>query len=340
MSIKAGINGFGRIGRLAFRAGIERGDIDFVAVNAPDKTPEQLAYLFKYDSVHGRFQGEVEYDDNSLIINDKRTLILDSRNPNDLKWGELGVDYVLECTGKFLTRETAQVHLDNGARQVIFSAPSKDNTPMFVFGVNHETYTPDLDMVSNASCTTNCLAPLAKIVHEHFGIEEGLMTTVHAVTASEAAVDGFNKKNWRLGRTAFDNIIPTTTGAAKAVGKVIPELAGKLTGTSLRVPVPDVSVVDLTVRLTKGASYQEICSAMKAAAEGAYKGIVGYVDEHVVSTDFKTDDRTCIFDAKAGVALTDRFVKLVAWYDNEWAYSNKMLELLRHIHKVRTGETV
>lgn len=341
MSIRVGINGFGRIGRLAFRAGVERGDFDFVALNAPDKTPEQLAYLFKYDSVHGRFNGDVDYDDDGiLIINGKRTQLLDSRSPQDLKWGDLGVDYVLECTGKFLDRKSAQPHLDNGAKQIIFSGPSKDDTPMFVFGVNHETYTADLDMISNASCTTNCLAPMAKIINDKYGILEGLMTTVHAVTASEAAVDGFNKKNWRLGRTAFDNIIPTTTGAAKAVGKVIPELAGKLTGTSLRVPIPDVSVVDLTARLEKPASYAEICATMKAASENEFKGIVGYVDENVVSSDFKTDDRTCIFDVKAGVALSDTFVKLVAWYDNEWAYSNKMLDLLKHVHFVRTGEKI
>lgn len=340
MSIRVGINGFGRIGRLAFRAGIERGEFEFVALNAPDKTPEQLAYLFKYDSVHGRFNGDVSYDDDALLIDGKRIRLLDSRDPSKLDWGALGVDYVLECTGKFLDRKSAQPHLDSGAKLVIFSGPSKDDTPMFVYGVNHETYSPELDMISNASCTTNCLAPLAKIINDKYGIEEGLMTTVHAVTASEAAVDGFNKKNWRLGRTAFDNIIPTSTGAAKAVGKVIPELAGKLTGTSLRVPVPDVSVVDLTVRLKTPVSYDDICATMKAASENEFRGIVGYVNENVVSTDFKTDDRTCIFDAKAGVALSDTFVKLIAWYDNEWAYSNKMLDLLRHVHFVRTGETV
>jgi glyceraldehyde 3-phosphate dehydrogenase len=338
MGIKAGINGFGRIGRLALRAGIERGDVDFVALNAPDKTPEQLAYLFKYDSVHGRFEGDVTFDEQHLIINGKPTIVFDSRNPADLPWGDYGADYVLECTGRFLTREAVQPHLDNGAKVVVISAPPKDDTPLFVMGVNHNTYTPDLNVVSNASCTTNCLAPLAKIIHEHFGIEEGLMTTVHAVTASEAAVDGFNKKNWRLGRTAFDNIIPTSTGAAKAVGKVIPALKGKLTGTSLRVPVPDVSVVDLTVRLTTPVSYEEICQVMKQAAESEYRGIVGYVDEHVVSTDFKTDARTCIFDVKAGVALSDNFVKLIAWYDNEWGYSNKLLDLAKHVHSVRCPE--
>ncbi len=340
MSIRVGITGFGRIGRLAFRAGIERGGFKFVALNAPDKTAEQLAYLFKYDSVHGRYNGEVDYDEDELIIGDQRIKLLDSRDPADLPWGELGVDYVLECTGKFLDRKSAQPHLDRGAKMVIFSGPSKDDTPMFVYGVNHETYSTEMDMISNASCTTNCLAPMAKIINDKYGIEEGLMTTVHAVTASEAAVDGFNKKNWRLGRTAFNNIIPTSTGAAKAVGKVIPELAGKLTGTSLRVPVPDVSVVDLTARLSTPATYEEICQTMKEASKGAFKGIVGYVDEHVVSTDFLTDDRTCIFDAKAGVALSDTFVKLIAGYDNEWGYSNKMLDLRKYVHYVRTGETV
>ena len=340
MSIRTGVNGFGRIGRLAFRAGIERDDIDFVAINAPDKTPEQLAYLFKYDSVHGRFNGDVDFDDENLIVNGKKIRLLDSRNPADLHWGDLGVEYVLECTGKFLTRDAVKVHLDNGAKQVIISAPSKDDTPMFVYGVNQETYECSMDVISNASCTTNCLAPMAKVLNDHFGIIEGLMTTVHAVTASEAAVDGFNKKNWRLGRAAFDNIIPTTTGAAKAVGKVIPSLNGLLTGTSLRVPVADVSVVDLTVRLRTAAPYSEICRVMKEASETNFKGIIGYIDEHVVSSDFKTDNRTCIFDAKAGVALSENFVKLIAWYDNEWAYSNKMLDLLKHVHKVRTGEKI
>lgn len=340
MSIKAAINGFGRIGRLAFRAGIERGDVDFLAINAPDKTPEQLAYIFKFDSVHGRFNGTVDYDEAALIVNGRRVSLLGSRKIEELPWGGMGVDYVLECTGKFLTREACLPHLDNGAKQVIISAPAKDDTPMFVFGVNHNTYTEDMDVISNASCTTNCLAPMAKVIHDRFGIIEGLMTTVHAVTASEAAVDGFNKKNWRMGRTAFDNIIPTTTGAAKAVGKVIPELKGRLTGTSLRVPVADVSVVDLTVRLETPAKYEEICGAMREAARGEFSGIIGYVEDHVVSSDFKTDARTCVFDVKAGVALTDRFVKLIAWYDNEWAYSNKMLDVLMHVHSVRTGQPV
>ena len=339
MSIKAGINGFGRIGRLAFRAGILSGDIDFVAINAPDKTPDQLAYVFKYDTVHGRFPGTVEYDENHLIVNGKKVLLLNSRDPKTLGWGELGADYVLECTGKFLTKEAAQPHLDAGAKVVILSAPSKDDTPMFVCGVNLEKYTPDMTVISNASCTTNCLAPMAKVIHDCFGIEEGLMTTVHAATASEETVDGFSKKNWRLGRAAFDNIIPTSTGAAKAVGKVIPELKGKLTGMAMRIPTADISVVDLTARLKKPATYEEICKAMKDASEGAFKGIIGYTDEEVVSSDFRTDARTCIFDAKAGIALNDTFVKLIAWYDNEWGYSNKMLDLLRYVHGVRSGET-
>ncbi len=335
MSIKLGINGFGRIGRMAFRSGIQRKGIDILAINAPDKTPAQLAYLFKYDSVHGSFNGDVEYDDKSITVNGKRVEILDCRDPEKLTWGDLGVEYVLECTGKFLTRDTASVHLERGAKVVVLSAPSKDDTPMFVMGVNHDTYRPDMDIVSNASCTTNCLAPLAKIIHENFGIEEGLMTTIHAVTSSESSVDSFNSKNWRLGRSAIGNIIPTTTGAAKAVGRVIPELEGKLTGTSVRVPVSNVSLVDLTVRLSTDANYSEICQVMKEAASGDYAGIVGYVDEDVVSSDFMTDARTCIFDAKAGLALSDRFLKLMAWYDNEWGYSNKMLDLVQHIHSVR-----
>ena len=337
MKIKAGINGFGRIGRLAFRAGIERGDFEFVALNAPDKTPEQLAYVFKYDTVHGKFDGEVSYDDENLIINGQKIKLLNTRDPNTLPWGELGADIVFECTGKFLTREKAQPHLNQGAKVVVFSGPSKDDTPMYVYGVNHDTYTADIDMVSNASCTTNCLAPMAKVLNDTFGIEEGLMTTVHAATASQQTVDGFKAKNFRLGRSVFDNIIPSTTGAAKAVGKVIPELQGKLTGMSMRVPVADVSVVDLTVKLKKSATYAEICEAMKNASEGAMKGVIEYVDYPAVSSDFRTDANTCIFDAKAGVALNDSFVKLIAWYDNEWGYSNKMLDLAKHIYQVKLG---
>ena len=299
--IKVAINGFGRIGRLAFRAGIVADDIEIVAINAPDKTPAQLAYTVKYDSVHGRFQGTVEYDDNSITVNGKRVAVVGNRNPAELPWGELGVEYVLECTGAFLTTEKAQAHLDAGAQVVVLSGPSKDDTPMFVCGVNLDKYTPDIKVVSNASCTTNCLAPLAKVINDNFGIVEGLMTTVHADTATQEVVDGFSKKNWRLGRGVHGNIIPTSTGAAKAVGKVIPELKGKLTGTSMRIPSADVSIVDLTCRLEKGASYDEICAAVKAASEGPMKGVIEYCEDEVVSSDFITDPHTSIFDAKAGL---------------------------------------
>ena len=335
MSIRIGINGFGRIGRLVFRAGIVRDDIEIVAVNAPDKKPEQLAYVVKYDTVHGRFNGSVDVVDGNLVVNGKTVKLLNSRDPHDLPWGELGVDYVLECTGKFLTKEAAQPHLDAGAKVVVLSGPSKDDTPMFVCGVNLDKYDPSMTVVSNASCTTNCLAPLAKVINDNFGIIEGLMTTVHAGTASQQVVDAFSKKNWRLSRSCFDNIIPTTTGAAKAVGKVIPELKGKLTGMSMRIPSADVSIVDLTCRLEKGATMDEICAAVKAAAEGPMAGVMEYVDEEVVSSDFRTDPHTSIFDATAGISLNPNFVKLVAWYDNEWGFSNKMLDLTAHIDSVR-----
>ena len=335
MSIKIGINGFGRIGRLVFRAGIVRDDIEIVAVNAPDKTPEQLAYVTKFDSVHGRFQGSVEVVDGNLVVNGKTVKLLSSRDPSTLPWGELGVDYVLECTGKFLTKESAQPHLDAGAKVVVLSGPSKDDTPMFVCGVNLDKYDPSMTVVSNASCTTNCLAPLAKVINDKFGIVEGLMTTVHAGTATQNVVDAFSKKNWRLSRSCFENIIPSTTGAAKAVGKVIPELKGKLTGMSMRIPSADVSIVDLTCRLEKGATYDEICAAVKEAAEGPMAGVLAYTDEEVVSSDFRTDPHTSIFDAKAGISLNPNFVKLVAWYDNEWGFSNKMLDLTAHIDSVR-----
>ena len=335
MSIKIGINGFGRIGRLVFRAGIVRDDFEIVAVNAPDKTPEQLAYVTKYDSVHGRFNGTVEVVDGNLVVNGKTVKLLNSRDPHDLPWGELGVDYVLECTGKFLTKESAQPHLDAGAKVVVLSGPSKDDTPMFVCGVNLDKYDTSMTVVSNASCTTNCLAPLAKVINDKFGIIEGLMTTVHAGTATQNVVDAFSKKNWRLSRSCFENIIPSTTGAAKAVGKVIPELKGKLTGMSMRIPSADVSIVDLTCRLEKGASYDEICAAVKEAAEGSMAGVLAYTDEEVVSSDFRTDPHTSIFDAKAGIGLNPNFVKLVAWYDNEWGFSNKMLDLTAHIDSVR-----
>lgn len=333
--IKVAINGFGRIGRLVFRAAIVSDDIEVVAINAPDKTPAQLAYTVKYDSVHGRFNGTVESDDSSITVNGKRVPIVGNRNPAELPWGEMGVEYVLECTGAFLTTEKAQAHIDAGAQVVVLSGPSKDDTPMFVCGVNLDSYTPDIKVVSNASCTTNCLAPLAKVINDNFGIVEGLMTTVHADTATQEVVDGFSKKNWRLGRGVHGNIIPTSTGAAKAVGKVIPELNGKLTGTSMRIPSADVSIVDLTCRLEKGASYDEICAAVKAASEGPMKGVIEYVDEDVVSADFITDPHTSIFDAKAGLALNDNFVKLMAWYDNEWGFSCKMVDLTRHIDSVR-----
>ena len=335
MSIRIGINGFGRIGRLVFRAGIVRDDIEIVAVNAPDKKPEQLAYVVKYDTVHGRFNGSVDVVDGNLVVNGKTVKLLDSRDPAQLPWGELGVDYVLECTGKFLTKEAAQPHLDAGAKVVVLSGPSKDDTPMFVCGVNLDKYDPSMTVVSNASCTTNCLAPLAKVINDNFGIVEGLMTTVHAGTASQQVVDAFSKKNWRLSRSCFDNIIPTTTGAAKAVGKVIPELKGKLTGMSMRIPSADVSIVDLTCRLEKGATMDEICAAVKAAVDGPMAGVMEYVDEEVVSSDFRTDPHTSIFDAKAGISLNPNFVKLVAWYDNEWGFSNKMLDLTAHIDSVR-----
>ena len=335
MSIKVGINGFGRIGRLVFRAGIVRDDIEIVAVNAPDKTPEQLAYVTKFDSVHGRFNGSVEVVDGNLVVNGKTVKVLGSRDPSQLPWGELGVDYVLECTGKFLTKESAQPHLDAGAKVVVLSGPSKDDTPMFVCGVNLDKYDTSMTVVSNASCTTNCLAPLAKVINDKFGIIEGLMTTVHAGTATQNVVDAFSKKNWRLSRSCFENIIPSTTGAAKAVGKVIPELKGKLTGMSMRIPSADVSIVDLTCRLEKGATMDEICAAVKAAVDGPMAGVMEYVDEEVVSSDFRTDPHTSIFDAKAGISLNPNFVKLVAWYDNEWGFSNKMLDLTAHIDSVR-----
>ena len=335
MSIRIGINGFGRIGRLVFRAGIVRDDVEIVAVNAPDKTPEQLAYATKYDSVHGRFNGTVEVVDGNLVVNGKNVKLLNSRDPSQLPWGEMGVDYVLECTGKFLTKESAQPHLDAGAKVVVLSGPSKDDTPMFVCGVNLDKYDPSMTVVSNASCTTNCLAPLAKVINDKFGIIEGLMTTVHAGTATQNVVDAFSKKNWRLSRSCFENIIPSTTGAAKAVGKVIPELKGKLTGMSMRIPSADVSIVDLTCRLEKGASYDEICAAVKEAAEGPMAGVLAYTDEEVVSSDFRTDPHTSIFDANAGISLNPNFVKLVAWYDNEWGFSNKMLDLTAYIDSVR-----
>ena len=334
MSIKIGINGFGRIGRLVFRAGLTRPDVEFVGINDPGMTPDYMAYMLRYDTIHGRFDGTIEYDDNSITVNGHKVMVYAKMNPSEIPWGEIGAEYVVESTGLFLTKEKAQGHIDAGAKKVVMSAPSKDDTPMFVCGVNLDKYTPDMDFVSNASCTTNCLAPIAKVLNDNWGITDGLMTTVHSTTATQKTVDGVSMKDWRGGRAASGNIIPSSTGAAKAVGKVIPELNGKLTGMSMRVPTLDVSVVDLTVNLAKPAKYEEICAAMKAASEGELKGILGYTDEAVVSSDFLGDTRTSIFDADAGIALTDTFVKVVSWYDNEIGYSNKVLELIKHMYSV------
>ncbi len=326
MSVKIGINGFGRIGKLAFQAALEKGDVEVVAINDPFITADYMAYMVKYDTMHGRFNGEIKGEGNTLTINGEEIKVYNEMDPHNIPWGELKVDYVLECSGVFTTMEKAQAHLDAGAKKVVISAPSKD-APMFVMGVNHETYDPSMNIVSNASCTTNCLAPLAKVINDKFGITEGLMTTVHSTTATQKTVDGASKKDWRGGRAAAGNIIPSSTGAAKAVGKVIPSLNGKLTGMSFRVPTLDVSVVDLTCNLAKPTTYEEICKAMKEAAEGEMKGIIEYVDEDVVSSDFLNDIHTSIFDAKAGIQLTDTFVKLVAWYDNEWGYAHKLVDL-------------
>ncbi|MEA4955301.1 MAG: type I glyceraldehyde-3-phosphate dehydrogenase [Pseudoflavonifractor sp.] len=334
MSIKVGINGFGRIGRLVFRAGIDRPDIEFVGINDPFMTPDYMAYMLKYDTMHGRFDGTVSFTDHSIIVNGKEVEFFAQKDPKDIPWGKVGAEYVVESTGVFLTKEKAQAHIDAGAKKVVMSAPSKDDTPMFVCGVNLDKYTPDMQFVSNASCTTNCLAPIAKVLHDSFGITDGLMTTVHSTTATQKTVDGPSAKDWRGGRAASGNIIPSSTGAAKAVGKVIPELNGKLTGMSMRVPTLDVSVVDLTVNLAKPAKYDEICAAMKKASEGELKGILGYTDEDVVSSDFLGDTHTSIFDAKAGIALTDTFVKVVSWYDNEIGYSNKILDLITYMFSV------
>lgn len=326
MSVKAGINGFGRIGSLAFEASLNKDDIDVIAINDPFIDVDYMVYMIKHDTVHGQFDGEVYVDNGDIVINGKRVKVFNEKEPANIPWGEVGVEYVLECSGVFTTIETASAHLQGGAKKVVISAPSKD-APMFVMGVNNETYSPDMNIVSNASCTTNCLAPLAKVINDKFGIKDGLMTTVHSTTATQKTVDGSSKKDWRGGRAASANIIPSSTGAAKAVGKVIPSLNGKLTGMAFRVPTIDVSVVDLTVNLEKPATYEEICAAVKEASEGELKGILGYTDELLVSSDFIHDSRTSIFDEKAGIALTDTFVKLVAWYDNEWGYSNKLCDL-------------
>jgi len=330
---KVGINGFGRIGRLAFRAAINRKGIEIVGINDL-VDPEYMAYMLKYDSTHGKFDGTVEAKDGALIVNGKKIRVTAEKDPSNLKWSDVGAEIVIESTGLFLTIADGQKHIAAGAKKVVFSAPAKDDTPTFVMGVNHKKLTAAHTIVSNASCTTNCLAPLAKVLHDSFGIAEGLMTTVHAVTATQKTVDSPSLKDWRGGRGAYQNIIPSSTGAAKAVSLVIPELKGKLTGMSFRVPVPDVSVVDLVVRLEKPATYEQVKNAMKAASEGELKGILGYTEDDVVSQDFLGDSRTCIFDAKAGIALNDKFLKVVAWYDNEWGYSHKLVDLVETLAKI------
>ena len=330
MSIKVGINGFGRIGNLAFQAALEKEGVEVIAINDPFIEADYMAYMMKYDTIHGKFDGEVKAENGNLIVNGKKIKVYNEMDPKNIPWGNDGVDYVLECSVVFTTLEKAQAHIDAGAKKVIISAPSKD-APMFVMGVNNDKYDPSMNIISNASCTTNCLAPLAKVINDKFGIKEGLMTTVHSITATQKTVDGASKKDWRGGRAASYNIIPSSTGAAKAVGKVIPELNGKLTGMAFRVPTIDVSVVDLTCNLEKPATYEEICEAVKCASENELKGILEYVDEPLVSSDFIHDAHTSIFDAKAGIQLTDTFVKLVAWYDNEWGYSNKLVDLAIYI---------
>jgi glyceraldehyde 3-phosphate dehydrogenase len=333
MTIKIGINGFGRIGRMVFRAAVQNfnNEIEVVGINDLLE-PDYLAYMLQYDSVHGRFRGHVAVDGHTLVVNGKKIRLTALKDPAELKWGDIGADIVVEATGLFLTKETGQKHLDAGAKKVIFSAPSKDDTPMFVYGVNDKTYKGEA-IISNASCTTNCLAPVAKVLHDKWGIKRGLMTTVHATTATQKTVDGPSNKDWRGGRGILENIIPSSTGAAKAVGVVIPELNKKLTGMSFRVPTSDVSVIDLTVELVKEASYKEICAEMKAQSLGAMKGVLGYTEDKVVSTDFRGEPMTSVFDADAGIALDSTFVKVVAWYDNEWGYSNKVLEMVRVVAK-------
>ena len=332
MAIRVGINGFGRIGRMVFRAvAKDFNDIEIVAINDLLE-PEYLAYMLRYDSVHGRFGGEVVVDNNTLIVNGKKIRLTAERDPANLKWDAVGADIVIECTGLFLTKETCQKHIDAGAKKVVQSAPSKDDTPMFVYGVNHDTYAGQ-SIVSAASCTTNCLAPVAKVLHDNFGIKRGLMTTVHAATATQKTVDGPSMKDWRGGRGILENIIPSSTGAAKAVGVVLPELNGKLTGMAFRVPTSDVSVVDLTVELNNATTYKDICAAMKSASEGAMKGILGYTNEKVVSTDFRGVSLPSIFDAEAGIALDGTFVKIVSWYDNEYGYTCNMMRMVRHVAK-------
>ena len=331
--IKIGINGFGRIGRLVFRAAMDKNDVEIVGINDLISV-DYMAYMLRYDTMHGQFKGSIEVKDGNLFVNVHSIRVTAEKDPANLKWDEVGAEYVVESTGLFLTKEKAEAHLKAGAKRVVMSAPSKDDTPMFVMGVNHTTYAGQ-SIISNASCTTNCLAPIAKVLNDKFGMVEGLMTTVHSTTATQKTVDGPSMKDWRGGRAASGNIIPSSTGAAKAVGKVIPSLNGKLTGMSLRVPTLDVSVVDLTCTLAKDVTYDEICAAMKEASEGELKGILGYTEDAVVSSDFLGDPRTSIFDAKAGIQLSPRFVKVVSWYDNEWGYSNKVLELIEYTSKIK-----
>ena len=331
---RIGINGFGRIGSLVLRAAEQREDVEVVAINDPFMSPDYMAYMLRYDTVHGKFPGTVDSEEGALIVNGRKIAVFSEMEAKDIPWKSVDAEFIMESTGKHLTAELCKGHIEAGAKHVVIGAPSKDDTPMFVMGVNNKKYTPDMTYVSNASCTTNCLAPIAKVLHDAFGIREGLMTTVHSITGSQKTVDGTSKKDWRGGRAASGNIIPSTTGAAKAVGKVIPDLQGKLTGMSLRVPTLDVSVVDLTAALEVPATYDQICQAMRAAADGPMKGILAYTDEDVVSSDFLGDEHTAIFDAKAGIALNDHFVKVVAWYDNEMGYSSKTLDLLEYMYKV------
>ena len=334
MTVKIGINGFGRIGRLVLRAAADRKDVEVVGINDPFITPDYASYLLRYDTIHGHFNGTVEYTENSIIVNGKEIKMFAEKEPNKIDWKGCGAEYIAEATGKFTDPDGAKLHFEGGAKKVVITAPAKGGIPMFVMGVNNTTYTKDMDVVSNASCTTNCLAPLAKVINDEFGLVEGLMTTVHATTATQLTVDGPSKKDWRGGRAAAGNIIPSSTGAAKAVGVVIPELNGKLTGMSFRVPTLDVSVVDLTCRLAKPTTYDEIKAAVKKHAETDLKGILGYTEEAVVSSDFIHDSRTSIFDATAGIMLSDTFVKLVSWYDNEWGYSNKVVDLIAYMATV------
>ena len=338
MNTKIGINGFGRIGRLAFRAAILRDDVEVVGVNDPFMNPEYMVYMLRYDSVHGKFPGTVDFEGNTLIVNGKKVPVFTELEVKNIPWASVGAEIILECTGKHHDKPSCQGHVDAGAKHVIMGAPAKDDSPMFVMGVNNKKYTPDMTFVSNASCTTNCLSPIAKVLNDNWGIKEGLMTTVHSVTPTQKLLDGASMKDWRGGRAATGNIIPSSTGAAKAVGKVIPELNGKLTGMAMRVPTLDVSVVDLTVVLEKPAPYAEICAAMKAASEGELKGVLGYTEEQVVSSDFIGDSRTSIFDAGAGISLTDNFVKVVSWYDNECGYATKMVELACYMNAVDNAQ--